>query len=196
MHFIPPPKYHNVFGVSVLLNSEPNYEHFDNYLVINMMNQCNLFRFVAGRLSAHSTSTRAMLRRWAHPTRPSTTCCAILAATTRTHYPQPQARHPSTCPCSGSATTRSSVAPSARVVAYRVCYPPVHGSKCFDAAIHDGVHVLPLSLHYKKSTDFRQSESVENKGNPTKIRLLLAAIGYFRRYLATKNISPKNTVVL
>jgi hypothetical protein len=77
-----------------------------------------------------------------------------------------------------------------------VCYPPVHGSKCFDAAIHDGVHVLPLSLHYKKSTDFRQSESVENKGNPTKIRLLLAAIGYFRRYLATKNISPKNTVVL
>jgi hypothetical protein len=175
MHFIPPPpKYHNVFGVSVLLNSEPNYEHFDNYLVINMMNQCNLFRFVAGRLSAHSTSTRAMLRRWAHPTRPSTTCCAILAATTRTHYPQPQARHPSTCPCSGSATTRSSVAPSARVVAYHVCYPPVHGSKCFDAAIHDGVHVLPLSLHYKKSTDF----------NPLKIRETPPKLGYFWRLLA------------
>jgi subtilisin family serine protease len=44
--------------------------------------------------------------------------------------------------------------PRARVAAYRVCYPPVHGSGCFDAdilaafdaAIHDGVHVLSLSL--------------------------------------------------
>ncbi|KAL6888311.1 hypothetical protein ACP4OV_009337 [Aristida adscensionis] len=44
--------------------------------------------------------------------------------------------------------------PRARVAAYRVCYPPLNGSECFDAdilaafdaAIHDGVHVLSLSL--------------------------------------------------
>jgi subtilisin family serine protease len=51
----------------------------------------------------------------------------------------------------GTATGGS---PRARVAAYRVCYPPVNGSECFDAdilaafdaAIHDGVHVLSLSL--------------------------------------------------
>ncbi|KAL6604489.1 hypothetical protein ACP70R_042916 [Stipagrostis hirtigluma subsp. patula] len=44
--------------------------------------------------------------------------------------------------------------PRARVAAYRVCFPPLNGSECydadilaaFDAAIHDGVHVLSLSL--------------------------------------------------
>ncbi|TVU32952.1 hypothetical protein EJB05_24717 [Eragrostis curvula] len=50
--------------------------------------------------------------------------------------------------------TASGGSPRARVAAYRVCYPPVNGSECFDAdilaafdaAIHDGVHVLSLSL--------------------------------------------------
>ncbi|XP_008810184.1 subtilisin-like protease SBT5.3 [Phoenix dactylifera] len=45
-------------------------------------------------------------------------------------------------------------APNARVAAYKVCWPPVDGSECFDAdilaafdaAIHDGVHVLSVSL--------------------------------------------------
>ncbi|XAR56343.1 Tripeptidyl-peptidase II [Bertholletia excelsa] len=45
-------------------------------------------------------------------------------------------------------------APKARLAAYKVCWPPVGGSECFDAdilaafdmAIHDGVHVLSLSL--------------------------------------------------
>ncbi|XP_078154580.1 subtilisin-like protease SBT5.4 [Carex rostrata] len=44
--------------------------------------------------------------------------------------------------------------PHARVVAYKVCWPPVNGSECFDAdilaafdaAISDGVHVLSVSL--------------------------------------------------
>ncbi|KAG8058417.1 hypothetical protein GUJ93_ZPchr0002g25300 [Zizania palustris] len=44
--------------------------------------------------------------------------------------------------------------PRARVAAYRVCYTPVNGSECFDAdilaafdaAIHDGVNVLSVSL--------------------------------------------------
>ncbi|XP_058114774.1 subtilisin-like protease SBT5.3 [Magnolia sinica] len=44
--------------------------------------------------------------------------------------------------------------PKARVAAYKVCWPPVNGSECldadimaaFDAAIHDGVDVLSLSL--------------------------------------------------
>ncbi|CAM0946281.1 unnamed protein product [Alopecurus aequalis] len=51
----------------------------------------------------------------------------------------------------GTATGGS---PRARVAAYRVCYKPVNGSSCydadilaaFDAAIHDGVHVLSVSL--------------------------------------------------
>ncbi|KAJ1278389.1 hypothetical protein BS78_04G075700 [Paspalum vaginatum] len=50
--------------------------------------------------------------------------------------------------------TASGGSPRARVAAYRVCFPPVNGSECFDAdilaafdaAIHDGVHVLSLSL--------------------------------------------------
>ncbi|XP_020110279.1 subtilisin-like protease SBT5.3 [Ananas comosus] len=45
-------------------------------------------------------------------------------------------------------------APNARAAAYKVCWPPVNGSECFDAdilaafdaAIHDGVHVLSVSL--------------------------------------------------
>uniref|UniRef100_A0A6V7QWR2 Subtilisin-like protease SBT5.3 n=1 Tax=Ananas comosus var. bracteatus TaxID=296719 RepID=A0A6V7QWR2_ANACO len=45
-------------------------------------------------------------------------------------------------------------APNARTAAYKVCWPPVNGSECFDAdilaafdaAIHDGVHVLSVSL--------------------------------------------------
>ncbi|CAN6271823.1 unnamed protein product [Urochloa humidicola] len=50
--------------------------------------------------------------------------------------------------------TASGGSPHARVAAYRVCFPPINGSECFDAdilaafdaAIHDGVHVLSLSL--------------------------------------------------
>uniref|UniRef100_A0A0E0CHD0 Subtilisin-like protease n=1 Tax=Oryza meridionalis TaxID=40149 RepID=A0A0E0CHD0_9ORYZ len=50
--------------------------------------------------------------------------------------------------------TASGGSPRARVAAYRVCYTPVNGSECFDAdilaafdaAIHDGVHVLSVSL--------------------------------------------------
>ncbi|XP_051194322.1 subtilisin-like protease SBT5.3 [Lolium perenne] len=51
----------------------------------------------------------------------------------------------------GTATGGS---PRAHVAAYRVCYKPVNGSSCydadilaaFDAAIHDGVHILSVSL--------------------------------------------------
>ncbi|KAJ8619975.1 hypothetical protein MRB53_028504 [Persea americana] len=45
-------------------------------------------------------------------------------------------------------------APSARVAAYKVCWPLINGTECFDAdilagfdaAIHDGVHVLSVSI--------------------------------------------------
>ena len=58
--------------------------------------------------------------------------------------------------------TASGGSPRARVAAYRVCYPPVNGSECFDAdilaafdaAIHDGVHVLSLSLGGDPSSYF------------------------------------------
>lgn len=53
----------------------------------------------------------------------------------------------------GNGTAKGG-APNARVAAYKVCWPPVNGSECFDAdilaafdaAIHDGVHVLSVSL--------------------------------------------------
>ncbi|KAM3280834.1 subtilisin-like protease SBT5.4 [Capsicum chacoense] len=52
--------------------------------------------------------------------------------------------------------------PRARVAAYKVCWPPVHGSGCmdadilkaFDAAIHDGVDVITVSLGGKPSDYF------------------------------------------
>jgi hypothetical protein len=51
----------------------------------------------------------------------------------------------------GTATGGS---PRARLAGYRVCFKPVNGSSCFeadilaafDAAIHDGVHILSVSL--------------------------------------------------
>lgn len=50
--------------------------------------------------------------------------------------------------------TASGGSPLARVASYKVCWPPINGSECFDAdimkafdmAIHDGVHVLSISL--------------------------------------------------
>ncbi|KAL6844701.1 hypothetical protein ACP4OV_025360 [Aristida adscensionis] len=50
--------------------------------------------------------------------------------------------------------TATGGAPAARAAAYKVCWRPVNGSECFDAdiiaafdaAIHDGVHVLSVSL--------------------------------------------------
>ncbi|XP_042445560.1 subtilisin-like protease SBT5.3 [Zingiber officinale] len=53
----------------------------------------------------------------------------------------------------GNGTAKGG-APGARSAAYKVCWPPVNGSECFDAdilaafdaAIHDGVHVLSVSL--------------------------------------------------
>ncbi|XP_073058769.1 subtilisin-like protease SBT5.4 [Primulina eburnea] len=53
----------------------------------------------------------------------------------------------------GNGTAKGG-SPRARVAAYKVCWPPVNGSECFDAdimkafdmAIHDGVNVLSVSL--------------------------------------------------
>ncbi|MQM14505.1 hypothetical protein Taro_047436 [Colocasia esculenta] len=53
----------------------------------------------------------------------------------------------------GNGTAKGG-SPNARVAAYKVCWPPVDGSECFDAdilaafdtAIHDGVDVLSVSL--------------------------------------------------
>ncbi|KAK3156284.1 hypothetical protein QOZ80_2AG0105200 [Eleusine coracana subsp. coracana] len=64
--------------------------------------------------------------------------------------------------------TASGGSPRARVAAYRVCYPPVNGSECFDAdilaafdaAIHDGVHVLSLSLGGDPSDYFNDGISI------------------------------------
>ncbi|KAF3322738.1 subtilisin-like protease SBT5.3 [Carex littledalei] len=53
----------------------------------------------------------------------------------------------------GSGTAKGG-SPHARVVTYKVCWPPVNGSECFgadilaafDAAISDGVHVISMSV--------------------------------------------------
>lgn len=53
----------------------------------------------------------------------------------------------------GNGTAKGG-SPNARVVAYKVCFPPVSGNECFDVdilaafdmAIHDGVDVLSVSL--------------------------------------------------
>ncbi|XP_010942535.1 subtilisin-like protease SBT5.3 [Elaeis guineensis] len=53
----------------------------------------------------------------------------------------------------GNGTAKGG-SPRARVAAYKVCWPPINGSECFDAdiiaafdaAIHDGVDVLSVSL--------------------------------------------------
>ncbi|XP_076906019.1 subtilisin-like protease SBT5.3 [Bidens hawaiensis] len=53
----------------------------------------------------------------------------------------------------GNGTAKGG-SPNARVAAYKVCFPPVNGSECFDVdilaafdmAIHDGVDVLSVSL--------------------------------------------------
>ncbi|GAV68428.1 Peptidase_S8 domain-containing protein/PA domain-containing protein/Inhibitor_I9 domain-containing protein [Cephalotus follicularis] len=55
--------------------------------------------------------------------------------------------------------------PKARVAAYKVCYPPVNGSECFDAdilaafdmAIHDGVDVISISLGGDPAPYFKDS---------------------------------------
>lgn len=53
----------------------------------------------------------------------------------------------------GNGTAKGG-SPKARVAAYKICWPPVNGSECFDAdimsafdsAIHDGVDVVSLSV--------------------------------------------------
>ncbi|KAF5746198.1 subtilisin-like protease family protein [Tripterygium wilfordii] len=58
--------------------------------------------------------------------------------------------------------------PKARVVAYRVCYPPIAGNECFDAdilaafdaAIHDGVDVLSVSLGGDATPFFNESVAI------------------------------------
>ncbi|KAK3444599.1 subtilisin-like protease SBT5.3 [Eucalyptus grandis] len=58
--------------------------------------------------------------------------------------------------------------PRARVAAYKVCWPPVTGSECFDAdilagfdaAIHDGVDVLSVSLGGDPSPLFNDSIAI------------------------------------
>ncbi|KAK7400076.1 hypothetical protein VNO78_11276 [Psophocarpus tetragonolobus] len=58
--------------------------------------------------------------------------------------------------------------PMARVAAYKVCWPPVAGDECFDAdilaafdiAIHDGVHILSVSLGGSASTFFNDSVAI------------------------------------
>ena len=59
------------------------------------------------------------------------------------------------------------------MAAYRVCFPPVNGNECFDtdmvfdAAIHDGMHVLSLSLggdQQKEQSLGRQQQSIVTGG--------------------------------
>lgn len=58
--------------------------------------------------------------------------------------------------------------PKARVAAYKVCWPPINGSECFDAdimaafdtAIHDGVDVLSVSLGGNPSNYFDDGLSI------------------------------------
>ncbi|KAJ7964649.1 Subtilisin-like protease [Quillaja saponaria] len=58
--------------------------------------------------------------------------------------------------------------PKARVAAYKVCWPPINGSECYDAdimagfdmAIHDGVDVLSVSLGGDSTSIFNDSVSI------------------------------------
>lgn len=58
--------------------------------------------------------------------------------------------------------------PKARVASYKVCWPPINGDECFDAdilaafdaAIHDGVDVLSVSLGGSASNLFNDSVAI------------------------------------
>ncbi|KAF7833281.1 Subtilisin-like protease SBT5.3 [Senna tora] len=58
--------------------------------------------------------------------------------------------------------------PKARVAAYKVCWAPIGGNECFDAdilaafdaAIHDGVHVISVSLGGDPTAFFNDSVSI------------------------------------
>lgn len=67
----------------------------------------------------------------------------------------------------GNGTAKGG-SPKARVAAYKVCWPPVNGSECFEAdvlaafdvAIHDGVDVLSVSLGGDPTTFFNDSVAI------------------------------------
>ncbi|KAL5581660.1 hypothetical protein UlMin_014102 [Ulmus minor] len=67
----------------------------------------------------------------------------------------------------GNGTAKGG-SPKARVVAYKVCWPPVNGNECFDAdimaafdmAIHDGVDVLSVSLGGAPTPFFNDSVAI------------------------------------
>ncbi|XP_010252985.1 PREDICTED: subtilisin-like protease SBT5.4 [Nelumbo nucifera] len=67
----------------------------------------------------------------------------------------------------GNGTAKGG-APRARVAAYRVCWPPINGSECydadilaaFDAAIHDGVDIISVSLGGAPSDYFQDGISI------------------------------------
>ncbi|XP_062193151.1 subtilisin-like protease SBT5.4 isoform X2 [Phragmites australis] len=67
----------------------------------------------------------------------------------------------------GNGTAKGG-APGAHVAAYKVCWRPVNGSECFDAdiiaafdaAIHDGVHVLSVSLGGAPAEYFRDGVAI------------------------------------
>ncbi|KAK3007957.1 hypothetical protein RJ639_013370 [Escallonia herrerae] len=67
----------------------------------------------------------------------------------------------------GNGTAKGG-SPKARVAAYKVCWPPVNGSECFDAdilkafdmALHDGVDVISLSLGGDPSSYFEDGIAI------------------------------------
>ncbi|XP_021812574.1 subtilisin-like protease SBT5.3 [Prunus avium] len=67
----------------------------------------------------------------------------------------------------GNGTAKGG-SPKARVAAYKVCWPPVNGSECFEAdilaafdiAIHDGVDVLSVSLGGDPTAFFNDSTAI------------------------------------
>ncbi|KAL6287130.1 hypothetical protein ACE6H2_011520 [Prunus campanulata] len=67
----------------------------------------------------------------------------------------------------GNGTAKGG-SPKARVAAYKVCWPPVNGSECFEAdilaafdiAIHDGVDVLSVSLGGDPTAFFNDSVAI------------------------------------
>lgn len=67
----------------------------------------------------------------------------------------------------GNGTAKGG-SPKARVASYKVCWPPVNGSECFDAdimkafdmAIHDGVDVLSVSLGGEPSDYFNDGLAI------------------------------------
>ncbi|RZR78305.1 hypothetical protein BHM03_00003578 [Ensete ventricosum] len=98
----------------------------------------------------------------------------------------------------GNGTAKGG-SPRARVAAYKVCWPPVNGSECFDAdivaafdaAIEDGVDVISVSLGGDPADYFRDGLAIGSFHAVRKGITVVCSAGNSGPQLATvSNLSP------